>query len=233
VDWSPLGTRQEELLEPPSAQKVRLAQVLRRFAAEFLTHDCPEDLVTEIADTLDGYVERVARFPLREERKAFGDAASASDRRSFRENSPVVGLYNPIAPPLTLTLTQKEVTGEALVEGMVRFGWAYEGPPGHVHGGFVTAIFDELLGYAQTLSGAPGLTAKLTVRFRAPTPLHTDLRLVGLFDRTDGRRIHTRGQLFAGEHLTADATGLFVRLQPEHYEDLERNRQEVLRRAKS
>ena len=41
-------------------------------------------------------------------------------------------------------------------------GPVYEGPPGHVHGGLVAAMFDELLGFAQ-LSG--GFTGTLTIRY--------------------------------------------------------------------
>ena len=39
-----------------------------------------------------------------------------------------------------------------------------------------------VLGAAQTFSGAPGMTGTLTIRYRKPTPLHTDLRFEGRFD---------------------------------------------------
>ena len=44
----------------------------------------------------------------------------------------------------------------------VTFGSAYEGPPGCVHGGYVAAAFDEMLGFVQSLGGNPGMTARLT-----------------------------------------------------------------------
>ena len=40
----------------------------------------------------------------------------------------------------------------------------------------VAAAFDEVLGFVQSLSGRPGMTGTLTVRYRKPTPLHTELR---------------------------------------------------------
>ena len=95
------------------------------------------------------------------------------------------------------------------VVGRARFGSAYEGPPGCVHGGFVAAAFDEVLGLAQSLSGQPGMTGTLSVRYRKPTPLHTDLRFVGKLVGVDGRKILTHGELWAGELLTAEADGLF------------------------
>ena len=52
--------------------------------------------------------------------------------------------------------------------GTATFGAAYEGPPGCVHGGFVAAAFDEVLGSTQSLSGEPGMTGRLTVNYRSP-----------------------------------------------------------------
>jgi acyl-coenzyme A thioesterase PaaI-like protein len=93
---------------------------------------------------------------------------------------------------------------------MVTFEWAYQGPPGHVHGGFVAAMFDEALGLTQSLSGQPGMTGTLTVRYRKPTPLNTELRLEGRILRVEGRKIFTAAQLRAGETLTAEADAVFI-----------------------
>ena len=97
----------------------------------------------------------------------------------------------------------------------MRFGSAYEGPPGCVHGGYIAGAFDELLGATQSLSGNPGMTGRLTVHYRSPTPLHTDLRMHGELEKVEGRKIFTHGSLFApetdgGERLCAEAEGLFI-----------------------
>jgi acyl-CoA thioesterase FadM len=54
------------------------------------------------------------------------------------------------------------------------------------------------------------MTGTLTIRYRRPTPLHTDLRFEGYLDRTEGRKKFTRGYLYAGEELTAEAEGIFI-----------------------
>ena len=82
-----------------------------------------------------------------------------------------------------------------------RFGAAYEGPPTCVHGGFVAAAFDEVLGLAQSLGGNPGMTGTLTVRYRKPTPLHTDLRFEATLDGQEGRKLFTSGRVYAGDTL--------------------------------
>ena len=43
-------------------------------------------------------------------------------------------------------------------------------------GGWVAAIMDELLGFAQGLAGQHGVTATLKIRYRHVTPIDEDLR---------------------------------------------------------
>jgi acyl-coenzyme A thioesterase PaaI-like protein len=134
------------------------------------------------------------------------------------DHSPMIGRANPLAPPITLEIS------EDLVVGRVVFGSAYEGPPGCVHGGYVACAFDEILGAAQTFSGAPGMTARLTVDYRKPTPLHTELRFEGRYDRTEGRKVFTTGVVYAGDLLTAEAEGLFVSIAAERFAQLRADR---------
>jgi acyl-coenzyme A thioesterase PaaI-like protein len=74
----------------------------------------------------------------------------------------------------------------------------------------VAAAFDEVLGMAQSIGGKPGMTGTLTVRYRSPTPLHTDVRFEGRLDRESGRKLFTSGRLWAGDTLCAEAEGLFI-----------------------
>jgi acyl-coenzyme A thioesterase PaaI-like protein len=124
------------------------------------------------------------------------------------EFSPVVGRANPLAPPLDLRVD--EIEGRPAVVGEVTYGAAYEGPPGHVHGGVVAAAFDEVLGAVQAFTGRPGMTGRLEVSYRAPTPLHQPLRFVAFVDEVEGRKIRTSARLLSGEQLCAEATGLFI-----------------------
>ena len=78
----------------------------------------------------------------------------------------------------------------------------------------MAAAFDEVLGSTQSLSGSPGMTGRLTVSYRSPTPLETELRFVGWLERVEGRKIFTQGELWAGDRLCAEAEGLFISIQP-------------------
>ncbi|MCZ7629824.1 MAG: hypothetical protein M5U19_12590 [Microthrixaceae bacterium] len=97
-----------------------------------------------------------------------GSCDSAEDEWfAFFDQSPLSGLSNPLSPPLVLSYDPADASA---LRGHVNFGTAYEGPPGFVHGGYVAAVFDELLGATQSLSGTQGMTAHLGVDYRSPTP---------------------------------------------------------------
>jgi acyl-coenzyme A thioesterase PaaI-like protein len=137
---------------------------------------------------------------------------------AFFDRSPFIGLANPLAAPITL-----EARGEGddrWVEGRGIFHAAYEGPPGNLHGGFVAAAFDEVLGFAQSLSGTVGMTGTLTVRYRSPTPLYQELRFRAQVDGVEGRKIFTSGTCHAGDRLTAEAEAIFVSVDFSKIKDL-------------
>jgi acyl-coenzyme A thioesterase PaaI-like protein len=127
---------------------------------------------------------------------------------AYGRQSPMRGLSNPLAPPLTLE-TRETPEGPRVV-GRVRLGRAYEGPPHGVHGGFVAALFDEMLGAVQGLAPPVGMTAKLNVTYRHPTPIDEELRLEGWIEERRGRRLIARATCHAGETLTAQAEGVFL-----------------------
>jgi acyl-coenzyme A thioesterase PaaI-like protein len=112
-----------------------------------------------------------------------------------------------------------------VVVGEITFGSAYEGPPGCVHGGYVAGAFDELLGATQSLSGAPGMTGTLTVRYRSPTPLHVPVIMRGRIRGVEGRKIFAEGTLHHEDRLCAEAEGIFISIRPETFLALKAERE--------
>jgi acyl-coenzyme A thioesterase PaaI-like protein len=134
---------------------------------------------------------------------------SEAAREAYLHQSPIRGELNPIAPPLALeTVTRAD--GSRAIVGRTRLGMGYEGPPHGVHGGWVAALFDELLGAVSGLAERPGVTATLKVRFRHITPIGEDLRFEGWIHDQRTRRLVARATCHASETLTADAEGVFV-----------------------
>ncbi|GAB09396.1 hypothetical protein GOARA_036_01280 [Gordonia araii NBRC 100433] len=122
-------------------------------------------------------------------------------RRSW--GNAVVGLRNPIAPPL------KVHHHDGLAWAEAEIGAPYEGPPGLVHGGVVALLLDQVLGAAADHAGVPGMTGTLTIRYRKGTRLGP-LRVEGRVDRVEGVKTFAVGQVLTGDGMCAEAEGVFV-----------------------
>ena len=152
-----------------------------------------------------------------------GEPGTAAAESHFSDRSPFYGAMNPLSMPMSLSFDDS--VGEfGAVHGDVVFTEPYEGPPGHCHGGFIAGAFDEVLGMTQSLTGRPGMTGKLSITYRSPTPLHTTIRFTGWVDRVDGRKIFTKGTAHNGETLCAEAEALFLSMPEELMHRLRKGR---------
>lgn len=152
------------------------------------------------------------------------DRLVAPEGLEFVDRSPIIGTMNALAVPMEVGVTSAD-DGSPVVEGRVTFPGSYQGPPGCVHGGFIAAYFDEVLGVVQALSGQPGMTANLSVNYRSPTPLHRPLVFRARIVSVEGRKIKTEGTLHHGDTLCAEATAVFVSMSAELLERLIKIRQ--------
>ncbi len=185
-------------------QKRRLAAAVRRITELLVTTEAAEEDLRDAAERLERDAERLQSQPRQYITWGNPETSTAGTTGGFFDLSPFIGLANPLAPPIMLWVDGQTVRGKA------EFGWAYQGPPGYLHGGFVAALFDETLGLTQSMTGNPGMTGTLTIRYRKPTPLYTELRIEATVQRVEGRKIFTEARLYAGELLTAEAEGLFI-----------------------
>jgi acyl-coenzyme A thioesterase PaaI-like protein len=147
-------------------------------------------------------------------------AENGESRRAYGDLSPVRGELNPVAPPLRLEFGER-ADGTPIVVGRATLGRAYEGPPHGVHGGWVAALFDDLLGMTQGLADQHGVTGTLEIKYRAITPLEQELCFEGWIAEQRGRRLIARGKCTAGGRVTAEAKGLFVAVD---FDELEKAR---------
>ncbi len=192
---------------PPEGQwlaLLRLAAAIRRAIDVMTDTDASEAELQALADSAEAIAARLEAAPRGRQLWGFAESSNAGNTRAMFDNSPLIGMANPIAPPLALRIDGGIVRGTAI------FGTAYEGPPGHLHGGYVAAAFDEVLGMAQSVTGHPGMTGTLTVRYLRPTPLHREVRFEARVDRVEGRKIFAAGTLHAGDTLCAEAEGIFI-----------------------
>jgi len=109
-----------------------------------------------------------------------------------------------------------QVTEEG-VAGLFRLEEHHEGGPGTAHGGIVAAVLDDLLGYLIYRLGRPMVTARLEVDYRRPLPLLTDVEAVARITSTEGRKAWTEGELRDQSGIYAQARGLFLEVEVEHF----------------
>lgn len=148
-----------------------------------------------LADSLEGLASLHARGGL---------GAQAGAQGSLLERSGISGRSNPLAPPVQWSVTDEGTSGWAV------YSPAYEGPIGHVHGGFVAAAFDDLMGAAQVASGSAGYTGTLTVKMLRPTPLGKRIEYEAGVDCVDGRKIWVWATSSCEGERLAECTIVFI-----------------------
>ncbi|MDF2824625.1 MAG: thioesterase superfamily protein [Mycobacterium sp.] len=160
-----------------------------------------DDIIREAQATIEAVT---ARLRTQQIDGAYGVRFSA-EGRSRSWGNPVVGLRNPIAPPLIITRdAQDRCTAD------FELGAAYEGPPGHVHGGMSALVLDHILGEAA--SGGltkPNFTGTISCRYVRATPLGR-LRAEAYVERVDGVKTYARGFIADADGPCVEAEGVFI-----------------------
>ncbi len=129
------------------------------------------------------------------------------DGRPLAWGNAVIGLRNPISPPLII---HHDDDG-ARCWSEFSLGAAYEGPPGLVHGGVCALVLDHILGEAASEGlTKPLFTGTISVKYLRGTPLGR-LRAEAAIERTEEVKTFVRGHLCDSEGITAEAEGIFVR----------------------
>ncbi|NNL66444.1 MAG: PaaI family thioesterase [Myxococcales bacterium] len=197
------------------APAARVAEELREIARALAVAElAPASLETahgllrEARGLLEGDGTRRVRWYDRGGERLEITPASA---RAYLDQSPIRGRLNPIAPPIAIE-TAERPDGTPIVIGRAELGLAYEGPPHGVHGGWVAALFDDVLGAAQWLVRSRGVTARLSVQYRHVTPCEEPLRFEAWIEEERGRRVVAHATCHAGETLTAEAEALFLKV---------------------
>lgn len=198
----------EEITPAYSAEwdaRRRVAAALRRLTEVLVSSTPPIPDLHAIAGTLEQTADAFAAQPRLFGRAAFvREGTHGNFGQVGHELNPVAGISNPLAPPINVWVS------DGITHGRVTMGWAYEGPPESVHGGFVAALFDQFMGVAQAIGGQPGMTGTLSIRYHRRTPLNTELCLRGWLEKVEGRKTFVRAEMRANDELTATCDGVFI-----------------------
>jgi uncharacterized protein (TIGR00369 family) len=127
------------------------------------------------------------------------------------------GRLNPTGLQLDFDVSRDRATARYTAEQR------HQGYDGTLHGGIVTALLDETMGWAIFHQGVWGVTAKINVTFKRPVPVGEELVITGTVLRDRGRGIETSGTVARASdgEILADATALFLRMPDDRRTELE------------
>ncbi len=177
-----------------------LAESVRELVDAAIRTEADAETVLEVRRGIDAAVAR-----LREQQidGAFGVRVTREGQGVSWGNA-VIGLRNALAPPV---VTRRDQSGRVMAD--FDLGAAYEGPPGHVHGGVSALILDHLLGEAASPDQKPRFTGSITVRYLRATPLGP-LRAEAVRTRSEGVKTYCSGTIADSEGITVEAEGVFI-----------------------
>ena len=92
----------------------------------------------------------------------------------------------------------------------------HQGYPGRLHGGVASAILDEAIGRTVNIGdpNAWGVTVELTVRFKKPIPIGSQVRAVGRMTKDSSRIFEGTGEIVLEDGTVAvQASGKYFRMQ--------------------
>ncbi|OBK80389.1 hypothetical protein [Mycobacterium sp. 1164985.4] len=181
--------------ERPLAQTVAAAGALRRLSGLLLSLEHEHPVVDAMLRQIEDWEgELTAAAPLDPTPRIGPDATDS--QRVYLDHAFDIGAYNPAFPEYTIDALDAETAS-----GRVTFPVVFEGPPGLVNGGFIGVFFDCVTQHHSCATGRTGKTRALTVTFRRPTPILTELHFDVTRVEADGRVTSTARLLLGDEVL--------------------------------
>ena len=182
-----------------------LTESIRELVDAALRTEVDDDVARSVTTEVDALV---AQLRSRQRDSTMGITVTPEGEQVSWGNA-AEGLRNPFAPPLVV---QSESPTRAQLD--VELGVAYEGAPGHLHGGYGALVLDHIFGFVASYGRAETVaaTGTISLRYQRPTRLglvHAEAEI----QRTEGRKIFLAGHLADAEGSTVTAEALFIALR--------------------
>lgn len=182
-----------------------LSDAVRRLIASLVATGAPAEILDAARAEVDAVVASLQPFAARSRYDDVDGLTFTPGSTAVFEHHPFLGPSNPMAPPVAI------VRGEDQVTATLAFDLRHEGMPGYAHGGWIAAVFDQILAVAAaSLAGRPAMTGTMTIRFVRPTPIDTPLTYVATAEITGARTVRVVSELHAGTEVCAHGEGIMV-----------------------
>ena len=190
----------------------RLASATRALNEKLVSTDIDPELAAALTEKIEDLTEELSQA---QQVTGLVDMAKRGQRGTIDdvmgELVSVGGRSHPCSPELRWQEAPNQIIGT------VTFRQAFEGPPGHVHGGWVAGVLDHLMGMTHVRTGHPGMTGGLSVRYLKPTPLNQAIEVSAQATELDDKRTEVKAEMRFGETTTATAEAIFVRVDREKF----------------
>ena len=167
--------------ERPLPQTVAAAGAIRRLTGLLLSLEHEHPTVDAMLTQLAAWERELGAAVPPDPTPRIGPECTQR-QRVYLDHAFDIGAYNPCFPEYTF-----DHLGEEAASGRVTFPLVFEGPPGLVNGGFLGVFFDCVTQHQSCAIGRTGKTRSLTVTFRRPTPILTELDFDITRVESDGR----------------------------------------------
>jgi acyl-coenzyme A thioesterase PaaI-like protein len=198
-----------------SDARLRAAEALRGLGHAVVAHDADDAVLDEVATAARAATTEVERAPRRARiiprLDQLPEGPDVEARRAAMADRGVAGPANPTG----VDMVSRREGDEAIAE--VRFGPAFEGALGRVHGGMVAAVFDDVIGFVLAFVGEPGFTGRLSVTYRAPVPIERTIVFRARLRERDGRKLLIDADARLDGTLLATAEAMFVMVDHDHF----------------
>ncbi len=126
------------------------------------------------------------------------------------------GSLNPHGLHLSFRLEEGRATAEFTPQA------EHQSFPGHMHGGLVTTMMDEAMGWATAGQGIWAVTATMRVRFREPVPLFQPVTVTAAIEKDRRSWLTVKSEVrSATGGILAEAESIFLRVSGERQRQLE------------
>ena len=196
------------------AARIRLGAAVRRLGHAAIGHESSLDDMNAAATELELIAERLEADPRRiRDLSHFGKSlqtvAQDGEKLASHLGRPGSGAGSPHGLDMTVHRDGDRVRARFV------FGAADEGPPQRAHGGMVALAFDDALGFVLNMHQIIAYTGRLSISYRAGSPLGTPLVITAWLDRREGRKLFIESELredAPDADLIATCSAIFVEM---------------------
>ena len=124
----------------------------------------------------------------------------------YPDTSFVSGVENPKGMKMVPIIKDRKIYAKYVFEK------SFEGGPGLVHGGILSTVLDDMMGYATFTQNLFCVTANLNVNFRAPSPVDKEFELYAWVKEVDGNKVYAESVIQSEDAIHVEADGLFINI---------------------